>query len=51
MTYRLDSDIPHPYGRVVPYSSGFTYTQKLNQVGHWKHRFDAANFANTLQTR
>ena len=51
MTYRLDSDIPHPYGRVIAINSNFTYTQKLYEAGRWEHIYNEAHFASTLESR
>ena len=45
MTYRLDSDIPHPYGRMVPKSSEFSYA---SSVLHWEHVYKSAEFAKSL---
>ena len=50
MTYRLDSDIPHPYGRVIPINSTFSYTQKLNEI-QWEHSYNETNFVSTLESR
>ena len=36
MTYRADSDIPTPYGRVVPKASGFSYVPD----SEWEHKYD-----------
>ena len=36
MTYRADSDIPTPYGRVVPKASGFSYVPNSG----WEHKYD-----------
>ena len=51
MTYRMDSDIQAPYGRVIPKSSGFSYMPKNNEAGTWDHVYDPANFAATLVTK
>ena len=50
MTYRLDSDIPHPYGRAIPINSNFSYTQKLNEI-QWEHSYNETNFVSTLESR
>ncbi len=53
MTYRLDSDIPHPYGRVVEKegADGFSYVPYLSEVGQWKHKFDRDKFVSSLSNR
>ena len=48
MTYRLDSDISIPYGWVLPKPSNKSY---LEQVRHWDHDFDYAQFATTLHLK
>ena len=48
MTYRLDSDIPHPYGRTLPKSSEFSYSSSMP---HWEHVFTLAEFAKSLGQR
>ena len=50
MTYRLDSDIPHPYGQVIPINSNFSYTQKLNEI-QWEHSYNETDFVFTLESR
>ena len=40
MTYRSDSDIPAPYGRVVPKSSGFSYMPYAGEERPWEHLYD-----------
>ena len=42
MTYRSDSDIPTPYGRVIPKSSGFSYVPNSGEEGRWEHTYDSA---------
>ena len=42
MTYRLDSDVPNPYGRVVPKSGGELDSP---QLGRWAHTYDPVEFA------
>jgi hypothetical protein len=51
MTYRLDSDIPHPYGRIVEIGSGFSYIHNIDEIGQWKHTFDLNNFVSGLPSR
>ena len=48
MTYRLDSDIPHPYGRMVPRSAPFSYAASMPE---WVHVFNPAEFAESLGQR
>ena len=40
MTYRSDSDIPAPYGRVVLKSSGFSYMPNAGEERPWEHLYD-----------
>ena len=51
MTYRLDSDVPMPYGRVVPKRQKFTYVPYLHELKEWDHTYDSAEFAASLKTK
>ena len=42
MTYRLESDIPIPYGRVVPKKGGFTHTSEH------KYSYNSTEFAEDM---
>ena len=48
MTYRLDSDIPAPYGRTVPKSAKFSYA---SSVLHWDPAYNPSEFADSVAKR
>ena len=54
MTYRLDSDIPHPYGWPRPRAAkSFVYQPTLTEIsspGHWID-YDRESFLNSLPSR
>ena len=45
MTYRLDSDIPFPYGRVVQKFAQFSYVSNSQEIGSWALTYDYEKFA------
>ena len=51
MTYRRDSDIPIPYGWIVPKSSNKYYAPRVDDVGHWNHNFNYSKFAASFNSR
>ena len=42
MTYRSDSDIPRPYGRLIPKSREFSYSPNASEEGQWEHVYNPA---------
>ena len=54
MTYRLDSDIPNPYGWIVPKYSDKSHVPTIDDIGRWDHyleKFDLEKFASSLNSR
>ena len=53
MTYRLDSDIPNPYGWIVPKLSDKSFVPTIDDIGQWDHweNFDYGEFAASLNSR
>lgn len=50
MTYRLDSDIPIPYGWIVPKLGNVSHVPSIGETGHWAQNYDPTQFADSLQT-
>ena len=51
MTYRLDSDIPIPYGWIVPKSGSVSHVPNGGEIGHWAQNYDPTQFTDSLQTK
>ena len=50
MTYRLDSDIPFPYGRIVQKRQNFSYVPYLHELKEWDYTYDSTEFTASLNT-
>lgn len=51
MTYRLDSDIPTPYGWMVQKLSSASQVPRFAEKGQWAQGYDPTQFAISLKTR
>ena len=51
MTYRLDSDIPNPYGRIVQRQQQKMYVPNLLELGQWGHTYDPKEFTISLESK
>ena len=51
MTYRLDSDIPIPYGWIVPKLGPAYHVPSIHEIGNWNPRYDSTLFVDSLEAK